>query len=386
MLHSGIRRAVAAPRPAVYLVIAGIAASCIGGMDAPPGEATKPAGLQHTTAPAERQDTVKPGSIVVLNKAQANGMVFTPGLLESTIAFSVGDGPHEVVLSGTRAIVSNYGGTTPGQSLAVVDLNDPGTTRTIMLGDYRRPHGLALFKDGQHVLVTAEVNQSIIKVDIESGKVVDHWETGQQGSHMVVLSPDEKIAYVTNVGSGSVSIVDLARTAAGGAPEPGTSAVINVPTAPGSEGLALSPDGKELWVAGNKSDQISILDTASRKVVETIACAKYPLRLAFTPDGKTVLAAASASGEIIFYDAEARKQTGRVATAPDEKTEHDPLVPEGPFKGSSVPIGIVIEPGGANAYVACTATGTIAKIDLAARRVVGHMRTGTGPDGIGLVP
>jgi YVTN family beta-propeller protein len=385
MFHFGFFRAAECLRPLVYVVAAGVVASLIGGMGVQPGSSAKPPAAP-TALPAGTAKTITPGSVVVLNKAQANGMLFAPGERAAGLEFSVGDGPHEVVLAGNRAIVSNYGGPVAGQSLAVVDLVNPESTRTIMLGDYRRPHGLALFKDGKHVMVTAEVNQSIIKVDIEAGTIVKTWETGQQGSHMVVLSHDERTAYVTNVGSGSVTIIDLEAEMNPQKAKPGWMNPVSIPTAPGAEGLGLSPDGKELWVANNKSDSISIVDTAARKVVATVQCAKYPLRVTFTPDGKHVLAAASASGEIIFYDAATRGEVARVSTTPGEGVESDPVVPEGPFKGSSVPIGIVIEPDGKHAFVACTATGTIAKIDLATRTVVEHLRTGKGPDGIGLVP
>ncbi|MCG3121922.1 MAG: Hydrazine synthase subunit beta [Phycisphaerales bacterium] len=337
--------------------------------------------LQPSAPQPAPQVSIKPpeaGSVVVFNKAQANGMLFRPGDAAASATVAVGDGPHEVAISGGRAVVSNYGGPKPGSTLTVIDLKSFHPVKTISLGDYRRPHGLAFFKDGRHVLVTAEVNQSLIQVNVDTGEVVKAWETGQHGSHMVVLSPDEKTAYVTNVGSGSVTIIDLAAS--------GPDAATTITTAPGAEGLALSPDGGELWVANNKSDSISILDTKAKAVTATMACEKYPLRVAFTPDGKHVLAAASASGDIIVYDAATRKELRRIATLPQEGADHDPLPPEGPFKDSPVPIGIAITPDGGRAYTACTATGTVAYIDLSSWTVTSHLRAGKAPDGIGLVP
>ncbi|MCC6427795.1 MAG: YncE family protein [Phycisphaerales bacterium] len=341
-------------------------------------------GIQPASTPAPTQPQVisvrpaDPGSVIVLNKAEANGMIFRPGESEAATTFEVGNGPHEVAMAGTLAVVSNYGGPTPGSTLTVIDLIKLQPVKTISLGDYRRPHGLAFMRDGRHILVTAEVNQSLIQVNIDSGEVVKSWETGQQGSHMVVLSADEKTAYVTNVGSGSVSIVDLAKQ--------GQEAATAVVTAPGAEGLALSPDGKELWVANNKSDSICIVDTGTKAVTATVPCATYPLRVAFTPDGARVLAAASGSGEIIVYNAKTRAEERRISTAPGEDIVADPLSPDGPFKGSAIPIGIVITSDGATAYTACTASGTIAKIDLDSGKVMAHFKTGKNPDGIGLVP
>src|SRR5262249_40883440 len=58
--------------------------------------------------------------------------------------------------------------------------------------------------------------------------------------------------------------------------------------------MALSPDGKLLYVACANSTKVSVLDTADRKAVQTIACSLYPSvpkgntpnSLCLTPDGK----------------------------------------------------------------------------------------------------
>jgi YVTN family beta-propeller protein len=40
--------------------------------------------------------------------------------------------------------------------------------------------------------------------------------------------------------------------------------------------MALTPDGKKLYVANGRSDDISVIDTTTQQVVQTIAVGKLP--------------------------------------------------------------------------------------------------------------
>ncbi len=52
----------------------------------------------------------------------------------------------------------------------------------------------------------------------------------------------------------------------------------------------------------------------------------------------------------------------------------------------AVPVGILIEPDGARAYVANTAADTVAIFDLKTLAVVDRIRAGREPDGLALAP
>src|ERR1019366_38994 len=63
----------------------------------------------------------------------------------------------------------------------------------------------------------------------------------------------------------------------GGGPPPGGGPggapdwnITNIGVGRGSEGFDLSPDGKELWVANAQDSTISIIDVASKKVIQTL--------------------------------------------------------------------------------------------------------------------
>jgi YVTN family beta-propeller protein len=112
-------------------------------------------------------------------------------------------------------------------------------------------------------------------IDTVTDTVVAKVPVGRHPAHVVVTS-DERSAYITNGSDGTVSVVDTAAQR--------VIAVIAVGASP--HGLRISPDGKQVWVANLRGGTVSVIDTASRKKVATIAVGKGPAQVAFTLDGK----------------------------------------------------------------------------------------------------
>jgi YVTN family beta-propeller protein len=302
-----------------------------------------------------------PGAyLLVLNKEDA-----TIAVVQTTTGWTrdlapTGQGPHEVAAAddGSIAVASNYGGEEPGHTLSVYGFRERRVFDTIDLGPHTRPHGIVFLDHRTTVLVTSETSHAVLEVDVPGRKIVRAIDTGADGSHMVVFSPDRGRAYTANVGSGSVSELDLR---AG-------KLLKTAPAGKGTEAIALAPDGRELWVGNRAEDTLAVLDAETLDERARIPCAKMPIRLAFTPDGSRVLATCSASDEVRVFDPRSRRELRTIA------------VPNAP--GSSTPVGLLVEPGGSYAFVACTAARRIAVIDLAKWAVTGTIATGNGPDGM----
>jgi YVTN family beta-propeller protein len=255
---------------------------------------------------------------------------------------------------GKFAFVGNYGSQTPGSTISVIDLVAQKELHRVDLGPLRRPHGIA-FADGK-VYFTAEVNKLIARYDPASNQVDWLLGTGQNSTHMVLVSKDNNKMFTANIGSDSITIIERAGTA-------GWNETV-VPVGKGPEGIDLSPDGKEVWAAHSRDGGVSIIDIAAKKVTQTLNLqTKRSNRLRFTPDGKLVLITDLEAGELLFLDAQTHKEIKRLKL------------------GANVE-GVLVEPDGLRAYVAVTGANNIAVIDLKTLEVSSHIATGNGPDGM----
>jgi YVTN family beta-propeller protein len=312
------------------------------------------------------------GTLVVLNKSDASASLIDPGSRVARTTASTGVGPHEVAVSpdGAFAVVADYGEQQPGSTLTVIDLAGNAPPRKIDLGEPRRPHGIE-FEDARHVIVTAEQSRAILRVDVAEGRLVDVFPTQQNVSHMVVLTPDGERAFVANIGSSSVTVIDLASG----------QVVKQVSTGAGSEGIAITPDGREVWVGNRAGDTLSVIDARSLEVVATLPCAKFPIRIKITPDGEHALVSCAQSGDVAVFDVAKRVELRRISMAIDAVANTADRLLE--FGDSPVPVGVLIRPDGKRAYVANTNADLVTELDLETWSIVARIPTGTQPDGLG---
>ncbi len=311
-------------------------------------------------------------TLVVANKAEATVSLIDLETGKISATLPTGQGPHEVAVSrdGWLALVTNYGsGQAPGASLTLIDVPGAKVLRTIELGAHRRPHGVE-WLSARRALVTTEGSKMLLEVDVEEARVIRALGTEQEVSHMVAVAPGRARAYVANIGSGSISAFDLAKGVR----------LANLPTGDGAEGIALAPGSRELWVTNREADSVSVVDLATLKVAATIAAPAFPIRVKLTPDGRWALVTAARSGELVVIDAKQRKVARRVGFELAGKAEGGRLMTG--FGESPVPIGIVVEPGGAKAYVALANADRVAVVDLETFKVETFLAAGREPDGM----
>lgn len=323
------------------------------------GEAGAPATLRAAGPPRD--------ILVVLNKSDNTASVIDVATKQTLATISVGFGPHEAeVLPGGRVVaVSNYGtADKPGESVSVIDLETMAEVGTVFLAPGSRPHGLKAIS-GNRLLVTAEGAKELVIAEPLRRRVVSRISLGREGSHMVVANADATRAFVSNIGSGSVTVVDLLTEKVAG----------EIPTGEGAEGLDLRPGSGELWVANRGANTISIVDTKTLAVVATLPAKESPIRVKFTPDGRRALVSCSKSGNVAVFDASRRKEIRRVSL------DHDHSFSERSGK-SPTPVGILIAPDGRRAWVASTNADVVSVLDLERLQVVDRIVAGHEPDGL----
>jgi len=314
-------------------------------------------------------------TLVVANKAEATVSLVDLASGEVRATLPTEEAPHEVAVSpdGRLALVSNYGTRqAPGSTLTLIDVAAAQVVRTIELGQYRRPHGVAWLADGQRAVVTAEANRALLVIDAIGGGVLFAVPTGQEVSHMVAVAPDGRRAFVTNIASGTLTAVDLEKR----------EVIASVPTGGGAEGVAVTPDGRQVWVTNRAADTVSVLDAATLEIVATLPAPAFPIRAAVTPDGTKVLVTAAKSGDVKIFDAQWRSLAGSVVLEVAATETAGRLFGDA-FGTSSVPIGIVVAPDGRRAFVAHANADVISVLDLTSWQRVGALRAGKEPDGMG---
>jgi YVTN family beta-propeller protein len=299
--------------------------------------------------------------LLVLNKEDANLAIVDPASGTVLGRVAVGQGPHELVTSsdGKIAFASNYGtGPAPGRTISMIDVAARKELRRIDVSPLSRPHGLAFV--GGKLYFSAEADKKIARYDPATDKIDWQFETGQATTHMVLPTRDAKTIFTSNIGGDSVSAI---QQGAGGA---WVQTVI--PVGKGPEGIDLAPNGREVWSAHSRDGGVSIIDIASKKVLQTIDIGtKRSNRIKLTPDAKFALVSDIDTGEVVVLDAPARKVIS-----------HIPV-------GKS-PEGILIPPAGGVAYVAVNGDNFIAVIDLKTWQVTKKISTGIGPDGMAWIP
>ena len=299
--------------------------------------------------------------LLVLNKEDANLAIVDPTTGNVLGRVPVGQGPHELVTStdGKLAFASNYGtGPAPGHTISMIDIAAQKEVRRIDVAPLSRPHGLAFLND--KLYFTAEADKKVVRYDPSRDRIEWQFETGQGSTHMVLATRDAMNVYTSNIGSDSVSAIQQGAN--------GVWTQMVIPVGKGPEGIDLSPNGLEIWSAHSRDGGVSVIDTRTRKVVQTIAIGtKRSNRIKLTPDGKFALVSDIDTGEVVVLDAPARKVIA-----------HIPV-------GKS-PEGILMPPAGGMAYVAVNGDNFVALIDLKTWQVTKKIQTGIGPDGMAWIP
>ena len=314
------------------------------------------------------------GILLVANKTDNTVNLVDPATGESRATLPTGHRPHEAAASpdGKIAVISNYGDRgNAGSSLTVIDLVEAKVLRTVDLGQHTRPHGLAWLPGGR-VAVTTEGSAHLLVVDPYQGKVLQAVGTGQQVSHMVVATRDGKRAFVANIGSGTVTVIDLEKGAK----------IKDVETGAGAEGIALTPDGKQVWVSNRAADTLTVIGAATLDKLADLPCAGFPIRVAITPDGKRALVSCARSGEVAVFDTATRREVLRRKLDLSAVEDAATRLFGDTFGESPVPVGLVIAPDGARAWVACTQADAVVAVRPATLEVVGLVRAGKEPDGM----
>lgn len=270
---------------------------------------------------------------------------------------------HEIAVSpdGKRAFVPIYGNAgvgragTDGNQISVIDLASKQIVGKVEFPHGVRPHCAVFGKNGM-LYVTTELDKTVSIIDPKTLKVVGAIPTGQEQSHMFVMSKDGKRGYTANVGPGTVSVLDI----------PGKKTITVIPISGNTQRISMSRDGSMVFTADQKTPRMAVIDTATDKVKAWIPLESAGYGTVATPDGRWLLVTLREAGKLAVVDLKAMKV---------EKTIE---VGKGPAE-------VVVSADEKKAYVACNFSNQIAVVDLAGWKMDGLIDAGKYSDGLALV-
>jgi YVTN family beta-propeller protein len=308
--------------------------------------------------------------LLALSKSDHTLAIVDPVSLKVLARIPVGPDPHEVVAStdGKFAYVTNTGGGR-AYEINVIDLVAQKALPNIDTRPLIGPHGIVFV--GGKAWFSAEGARAVGRLDPATGKLDWSMGTGQDRTHMIYVTRNQRNVYTTNVNAGTVSVLTDTLITPGPNPMGGPAQQPRrdwiqtvIPVAKGAEGFDVSPDGKFLWTACAGDGTIHIIDIKAQQSVAVInANVIGANRLKFTPDGKRVLVTSLRTGDLTVIDAASRKEIKRIPIG----------------RGGA---GLEVDEAGNRAFVGCTPDNYVAVIDLKTLEVTARIDVGGGPDGL----
>jgi len=307
------------------------------------------------------------GTVIVVNQASDTVTLIDLTAMEAYRHVPVVGGPHEVAVSpdGQRAMVTNYRkrGAGPQQTLSLLSLPDGEVLKTIDLGDYRAPHDVHWVNDRQ-VVCTAEDNQALLLLDVDSGAIERVYATGRDGSHMLALSPDRTRLFSSNMGgAGSVTVFDFHTGAK----------IRDIDTGKECEGIGVSPDGRWVWAGNRAEDTVSIIDAGTLELVKTLASPGFPYRVEFTPNGRYALVPHATSGTLMVGDVAGQRVIRHIPLGLTEVAEPSTA-------------GVFPHPDNVHAFVTVRNDDSMLVLNLETGETLARVEVQSSPDGVAWSP
>ncbi len=317
-------------------------------------------------APA-RDSNVDPNNVtgssglIMIDKRGNLVRFFDPSSMKETATLDIGGPPHELAISPDRkvAYIPIYGdgvygrNPNPGHIIAIVDLATHKQTGTIDVSPNVAPHGLRVDQKGM-LYAVCDLSRKLLVIDPKTRSIQATIDTEGTGHWLAVL-PDGSKAYTANKTDRLfISVIDLkARRMTG---------KIEMPN--GTQGIALSADGRRVVAADFSQPAIRVIDTSTDTIIDTVSvegnAGGGPFRLQYSPDGSRLLTSSTGVNLLNVFDTSNLR--GKQMVIPVGKD----------------PFGIAFSRDGKTALVSNHGDGTISVVDVDRGTVRSSFTAGTG--------
>lgn len=237
---------------------------------------------------------------------------------------------------------------------------DEGGSSALTVSPRSRPHGIAIGASAAYVVSSG--TDTLSEVDPPTGAVRRAFKVGWNPV-AVALSPDGARAYTADQRGNTVTPIDRA----------GGNVLPSIPVPAGPVALAHHPTQARLYVACRDANEVAVIDTNAGTVVGTVKvgtpppAGAPPVGLAVRPDGAEVWVALDTSPQLAV-----------LTTAP--------FAPSATIALPGPPAAVAFLPDGSRAYATVPSTGQVVVIAVATRTIQAQPHPGAAPTAIAVAP
>jgi YVTN family beta-propeller protein len=233
--------------------------------------------------------------------------------------------------------------------VAVVETGEWKVEKEIETGP--KPRRVVLQPDGQYLWVTTDSGVTVIDAR-RLAKVADI-PTGKGGHDDLAVSDDNRFAFVTNEGEGTVSVIDVAKLAE----------LRRVATGAGPLSIAWSTQAQAAYVAAGGAGTVVAVNGTAAEPLARVEIGAGLGRIRFAPGGRLAFVVQPGKNEVHLLDVASNRvvQTADVEAEPDQVTFSDELayvrhrgseivlmIPLKTVGEAGKPVPVVDFPGGQN--------------------------------------
>jgi YVTN family beta-propeller protein len=216
-----------------------------------------------------------------------------------TLTLSAGSDPEEFALSkdGRQIYISNE----DTKTASVINIGAGKLQHIIPVG--QEPEGVTTTPDGKQFYVTCEAGGDIYVIDAHSYSVVAHFKVNGRPRSVAFLSAGG-IGFIPSESAGELNIIDSVNAK--------VLKTITLPAGSRPMRVKLSPDEKRLYVSNGRAGTISVFDSHSYELLDTIRVGARPWGIGISPDGKFLFAANGPSNDVSVVDLKINKEVSRI--------------------------------------------------------------------------
>ena len=278
----------------------------------------------------------------------------------SAVLASVATGQQRGAQKELRAYITNSG----SNNVSVIRVADDTVVNTITVG--KGPVGVAAAPDGSKVYIANTLSATISVMDTLTNRIISTLAV-EKAPHALALSPQGDRLYIVHDRLGMadysrISVVDTVKNVV---------AHTFADQLLAKHGVALSPDGNQVYVSNFGGNDLLVFDTQELKIVKTVPLGQLPDGVAVSSDGAYLYVVNHGEANLSVLASKDFTEIKRVT------------VGDGPF-------AVALLPRAHKAYV--TLQGTIEAndkvviFDTAKNEVVGTITVGRMPMGIAVTP